>query len=131
MLTVEKIGGTSMSQFGDVLNNVIKGNRQEKDFFNRILVVSAYGGVTNWLLEHKKSKEAENKKENALLLDSDLGLGLYFLGFSDDVDIREQISHALRIRSALLPLQAGETKIWQWALGARYSLLVVQDGSSL
>ena len=36
-----------------------------------------------------------------------------------------------KIRSALLPLQAGETKIWQWALGARYSLLVVQDGSNV
>ena len=36
-----------------------------------------------------------------------------------------------KIRSALLPLQAGEIKIWQWALGARYSLLVVQDGSNV
>ena len=27
MLTVEKIGGTSMSQFQDVLQNIIKGNR--------------------------------------------------------------------------------------------------------
>jgi aspartate kinase len=57
MLTVEKIGGTSMSQFEDVLNNIIKGKRQPKDYYNRILVVSAYANVTNWLLEHKKSKE--------------------------------------------------------------------------
>ena len=34
-----------------------------------------------------------------------------------------------KVRSALLPLQAGETKIWQWGLGKRYSLLLVQDGS--
>lgn len=57
MLTVEKIGGTSMSQFKDVLNNIIKGNRTSSDYYNRILVVSAYNNVTNWLLEHKKTGE--------------------------------------------------------------------------
>ena len=58
MLTVEKIGGTSMSQFKDVLNNIIVGKRDKKDYYNRIFVVSAYANVTNWLLEHKKTKEA-------------------------------------------------------------------------
>ena len=58
MLTVEKIGGTSMSQFQDVLQNIIKGNRKEEDLYNRIFVVSAYNNVTNWLLEHKKTGEA-------------------------------------------------------------------------
>ena len=57
MLTVEKIGGTSMSQFGDCLNNVIKGNRTRKNMYSRIFVVSAYNNVTNWLLEHKKTGE--------------------------------------------------------------------------
>ncbi len=57
MLTVEKIGGTSMSKFGDVLRNIITGNRKETDYYNRIFVVSAYSGVTNWLLEHKKTSE--------------------------------------------------------------------------
>jgi len=57
MLTVEKIGGTSMSQFGDCLNNIIKNNRTEKTMYNRIFVVSAYNNVTNWLLEHKKTGE--------------------------------------------------------------------------
>jgi aspartate kinase len=55
MLTVEKIGGTSMTQFHDVLNNIILGNRQKSQLYNRVFVVSAYGGVTNWLLEHKKT----------------------------------------------------------------------------
>ena len=55
MLTVEKIGGTSMSQFHDVLQNIIKGNRKGDDLYNRIFVVSAYNNVTNWLLEHKKT----------------------------------------------------------------------------
>jgi aspartate kinase len=57
MLTVEKIGGTSMSQFQDVLQNIIIGKRKESEYFNRIFVVSAYNNVTNWLLEHKKTKE--------------------------------------------------------------------------
>ena len=57
MLTVEKIGGTSMSQFQDVLQNIIKGDRKNDDLYNRIFVVSAYNNVTNWLLEHKKTGE--------------------------------------------------------------------------
>lgn len=55
MLTVEKIGGSSMTRFEEVLYNIIIGNRSNKELFNRIFVVSAYGGVTNWLLEHKKT----------------------------------------------------------------------------
>jgi aspartate kinase len=57
MLTVEKIGGTSMSQFENVLKNIIIGNRQPQNYYKRIFVVSAYDNVTNWLLEHKKTKE--------------------------------------------------------------------------
>lgn len=57
MLTVEKIGGTSMSQFEDVLKNIIVGDRKPDECYNRIFVVSAYNNVTNWLLEHKKTGE--------------------------------------------------------------------------
>jgi len=57
MLTVEKIGGTSMSQFQDVLYNIVIGKRKEGEFYNRVFVVSAYNNVTNWLLEHKKTGE--------------------------------------------------------------------------
>jgi aspartate kinase len=57
MLTVEKIGGTSMSKFDEVLKNIIIGKRTKGDYYNRIFVVSAYNNVTNWLLEHKKSGE--------------------------------------------------------------------------
>ncbi len=74
MLTVEKIGGTSMSQFDQVLKNIIIGNRKAGEYYNRIFVVSAYNNVTNWLLEHKKTKEpgiysrfAEGKDYNAAL----------------------------------------------------------------
>jgi aspartate kinase len=57
MLTVEKIGGTSMSQFHDVLRNIIIGSKKPGEYYERIFVVSAYNNVTNWLLEHKKTKE--------------------------------------------------------------------------
>ena len=53
--TVEKIGGTSMSRFGEVMNNVIIGSRRGPELYNRIFVVSAYGGITNLLLEDKKT----------------------------------------------------------------------------
>ncbi|TGE33501.1 aspartate kinase [Desulfosporosinus sp. Sb-LF] len=56
MLTVEKIGGTSMSQFQNVLNDII-GHPGSKGFrYGRVFVVSAYAGVTNMLLEDKKTK---------------------------------------------------------------------------
>lgn len=57
MLTVEKIGGTSMSKFQDVLNNIIIGQKRNNSYYDRIFVVSAYNNVTNWLLEHKKTGE--------------------------------------------------------------------------
>ena len=56
MLLVEKIGGTSMSKFGDVLQNIIL-NKLTNQVTNRIFVVSAYGGVTDLLLEDKKTGE--------------------------------------------------------------------------
>ena len=53
--SVEKIGGTSMSDYEAVRDNIVMrpGNRQT--LYQRIFVVSAYSGVTNDLLEHKKS----------------------------------------------------------------------------
>ena len=53
--TVEKIGGTSMSRFGEVLQNIFIGNRKPEEMYNRIFIVSAYGGITNLLLENKKT----------------------------------------------------------------------------
>jgi aspartate kinase len=55
MITVEKIGGTSMSRFDDVLRNIML--RDPSRIYGRVYVVSAYAGVTNWLLEHKKTGE--------------------------------------------------------------------------
>ena len=53
--TVEKIGGTSMSRFGELMKNILIGDRKGEKLYNRIFVVSAYGGVTNLLLEDKKT----------------------------------------------------------------------------
>ena len=53
--TVEKIGGTSMVRFDEIMKNVIIGSRSKNKLYNRIFVVSAYGGITDLLLEHKKN----------------------------------------------------------------------------
>src|SRR5512136_2200442 len=53
MITVEKIGGTSMSKFDDVLANIML--RDPKHLYGRVYIVSAYAGVTNELLENKKT----------------------------------------------------------------------------
>ena len=54
-ISVEKIGGTSMTAFGDVLRHIML--HDPKRIYGRIYVVSAYSGVTNQLLEHKKTGE--------------------------------------------------------------------------
>lgn len=54
MLTVEKIGGTSMSALREVIENIILYNPE--NIYNRIYVVSAFSGITNVLLENKKTK---------------------------------------------------------------------------
>jgi len=58
MHTVEKIGGTSMSRFEELMDTILIGKRQGAELYNRIFVVSAYGGITNLLLEHKKTGES-------------------------------------------------------------------------
>lgn len=55
--TVEKIGGTSIANTDAILRNVLIGGREGAELYNRIFVVSAYAGMTNRLLEHKKSGE--------------------------------------------------------------------------
>ena len=57
MLTVEKIGGTSMSALAEVIDNIVLFERSDDTIYNRVLVVSAFSGVTNLLLENKKTKE--------------------------------------------------------------------------
>lgn len=53
--TIEKIGGTSMSDYVSVRDNVIMQPMNNKTLYQRVFVVSAYGGMTDKLLEHKRS----------------------------------------------------------------------------
>lgn len=53
--SVEKIGGTSMAATATLFDNVLIAGRAGADLYNRIFVVSAYGGMTDLLLENKKS----------------------------------------------------------------------------
>lgn len=55
--TVEKIGGTSIADTQTVLANIFIGKRHGADLYKRIFVVSAYAGITDKLLEHKKTAE--------------------------------------------------------------------------
>ena len=55
--TVEKIGGTSMSRLNELIEPLFKRDNPE-DVYNRVFVVSAFGGITNLLLEHKKTEKA-------------------------------------------------------------------------
>ncbi|KFG88963.1 Aspartokinase associated with ectoine biosynthesis [Sphingobium herbicidovorans NBRC 16415] len=56
--SVEKIGGTSMAATATLFDNVLIAGRKGADLYNRIFVVSAYAGMTDLLLEHKKSGRA-------------------------------------------------------------------------
>jgi aspartate kinase len=56
MHSVEKIGGTSMNDYAVLRNNIFFNPNLESPY-QRVFVVSAYGGITNQLLEHKKSGE--------------------------------------------------------------------------
>ncbi|MET1754827.1 aspartate kinase [Novosphingobium sp. RD2P27] len=53
--SVEKIGGTSMAATSTVFDNVLIAGRSGPALYNRIFVVSAYAGMTDLLLEHKKT----------------------------------------------------------------------------
>ncbi len=52
--SVEKIGGTSMNDYAAVRDNIIQRPAGDT-LYQRVFVVSAYGGVTDQLLEHKKT----------------------------------------------------------------------------
>ena len=51
--TVEKIGGTSMSRVNELVGTLFRNGKD--DPYGRIFVVSAFGGITDLLLENKKT----------------------------------------------------------------------------
>jgi aspartate kinase len=53
-ILVEKVGGTSMSSFEVVVDNVIRGFGGENKLNRRAIIVSAFGGITDLLLENKR-----------------------------------------------------------------------------
>ncbi|MFQ1702271.1 aspartate kinase [Loktanella agnita] len=55
--TVEKIGGTSMDRIDELRDTLIIGDRSGAALYGRVFVVSAFSGITNLLLEHKKTGE--------------------------------------------------------------------------
>ncbi len=63
MHTIEKIGASSMSDYVSIRDNIILKNhnlssdtsQEGKTLYQRVFDVSAYGGITDKLLEHKKS----------------------------------------------------------------------------
>ncbi|WP_397544264.1 aspartate kinase [Roseovarius salis] len=54
--TVEKIGGTSISRADELMDTLFCGDREGSPY-GRLFVVSAFGGITDLLLENKKSGE--------------------------------------------------------------------------
>jgi len=103
-----------MSRFGEVLNNVVLKNKN--DIYNRIYVVSAYSGVTNELLEHKKTgqpgiyqsfeQNAEYEPAMISLQDRLCELNRGFAGIGLDVAtadrfICERISFAVNILKSM------------------------------
>jgi len=113
-LRVEKIGGTTMTRFGAVLKNTIL--KDKNDIFNRIYVVSAYSGVTDQLLEHKKTEQpgiyqtfAESHEYEPAMLQLQERLCQINEGFSDiglDIEaanhfICERIAFAVNILKSM------------------------------
>ena len=57
-----------------------------------------------WLwLDDYLNPSVDTKQNSGLLLDPEIGICLYLLPFSRECDVQSQISHALKIRSRLLP----------------------------
>ncbi len=146
MLTVEKIGGTSMSAFHDVLKNIVIGKRKPSEYYNRILVVSAYNNVTNWLLEHKKTGEPgiyvkflNNEKYEAALDELLCKLIDINHGFADikldqkiaDGFISDRISKAKKfLRSMALVMASGYVDKLNIYLAAREILSSIGEAHS-
>jgi aspartate kinase len=113
-LRIEKIGGTSMSRFPEIIKNIILYNLD--DIYNRVYVVSAYDGITNMLLEHKKTrvpgiyqKFRDHDKYNSALTDLKKHLykineGLFDAGLNleeANLFISERIDAAVRLLKSM------------------------------
>lgn len=116
--TVEKIGGTSMSRSADLLQPLLLNDGG--DLYGRVFVVSAYAGITDMLLEHKKTGEPGvyghfANAENAH-------------GWSDALDrVAEAMKEAHRkVLSAPGDIQAADDFVRERIEGARSCLIDLQ-----
>lgn len=89
--SVEKIGGTSMAATSSLFENVLIANRAGSELYNRVFVVSAYAGVTDLLLENKKSGES----------------GVYGRFVADDEGAEGWRSAMAKVRTAMHERNAG------------------------
>jgi aspartate kinase len=146
--TVEKIGGTSMAEPEAVLANVLlPGDRA--DPFGRIFVVSAYAGVTNALLEDKRTGEPgafvhfataaeDGEWRGALERATALMLGLNRKVFGTGAErsiadefVRERIAGAQRSLEALLELtRCGHFRLRDHLATAREMLSSIGEAHS-
>ena len=106
--SVEKIGGTSMSNFTAVRDSIVYAQASEDTLYQRIFVVSAYGGMTNRLLEDKK----------------DGSPGVYALfanGFKDNnwAEALEEVRAAMYDKNASLFTEPDELKAANAFIGER------------
>lgn len=118
--TVEKIGGTSMSRLSELRDTLFIGDRAADNVYNRIFVVSAFAGITNLLLEHKKSGEP----------------GVYALFANDDSnhkwqDALDRVTNAMKTaHSEVLThksdVQQADLFVEERILGARNCLIDLQ-----
>lgn len=118
--TVEKIGGTSMSRLCELRDTLFIGDRSKDDVYDRVFVVSAFAGITNLLLEHKKSGEP----------------GVYALFANDDSnhkwqDALDRVAEAMKAAHAEVLTHAGDVQqanmfVEERVLGARNCLIDLQ-----
>jgi aspartate kinase len=106
--SVEKIGGTSMSDYAAVRDHIVFAQARQDTLYQRVFVVSAYGGMTNRLLEDKK--------------DGTPGVyGLFAEGFKDEgwVEALEGVRASMYDKNASLFDDAGELRAANDFIGER------------
>jgi len=147
--SVEKIGGTSMSNYPAVRDNIIIGSRHPDELYQRIFVVSAYGGVTDQLLEYKKNEQpgvyalytdaedemlwrAALQQLRTQLQEKNLALfGRGALQEEADVFIEQRLSGAMRVLENLRQLcEHGHFKLDSHLLTVREMLASIGEAHS-
>ena len=118
--TVEKIGGTSMSRVTELKDTLFIGSRTGDDLYGRVFVVSAFGGITNLLLEHKKSGEPGIYAHFANA-DADHG---WHAALNRVTEEMQQINHAVLDHPG--DIEQADAFVAERTLGARNCLIDLQ-----